>query len=134
MACAAPSRRWPDADADRWSGPIDVSADGSPLRHAAGAALHYAAGFSGNGVGPSWLGGQTLASLTLGARDEWTALPLVDRPVRGSRPSRSIRRWRLVRWSTLASEAAEAAGPRPPLAARAAAAIPRLLGIPLGTR
>ena len=47
-----------------------------------GTRIHYGAGYSGNGVGPSWLGGQILASLALGARDEWTALPLVDRQVR----------------------------------------------------
>jgi len=39
-----------------------------------------------------------------------------------------------VRWGTLASEEAVAAGLRPPVAARAAAAIPRLLRMPIGTR
>jgi hypothetical protein len=43
-----------------------------------GARIHYGAGYTGNGVGPSWLGGQILASFVLGADDEWTRLPLVD--------------------------------------------------------
>ena len=33
-----------------------------------GTRVHYAAGYSGSGVGPSWLGAQALASLALGAR------------------------------------------------------------------
>ena len=66
--------------AARWSGPIDVSADKLPrFETMPGARIHYGAGYSGNGVGPSWLGGQILASLALGVMDEWTALPLVDR-------------------------------------------------------
>jgi glycine/D-amino acid oxidase-like deaminating enzyme len=122
--------------AARWSGPIDVSADKLPrFGTLPGTRLHYGAGYSGNGVGPSWLGGQILASLALGARDEWTALPLVDRPSRRlpPEPFRYVG-GRLVRWGTLASEEGLAAGRRPRAAARAAAAIPRLLRMPIGTR
>ncbi len=122
--------------AARWSGPIDVSADKLP-RYATvpGTRIHYGAGYSGNGVGPSWLGGQILASLALGARDEWTALPLVDRRARRlpPEPFRYVG-GKVVRWGTLASEEAAASGRRPPVAARAAAAIPRLLRMPIGTR
>ena len=77
--------------AARWSGPIDVSADKLPrFETVPGTRIHYGAGYSGNGVGPSWLGGQILASLALGAADEWTALPLVDRDRPGDcRRSRS---------------------------------------------
>ena len=122
--------------AARWSGPIDVSADKLPrFDTVPGTRIHYGAGYSGNGVGPSWLGGQILASLALGARDEWTALPLVDRPGRRlpPEPFRYVG-GKVVRWGTLAAEEAVAAGRRPPLAARAAAAIPRLLRMPIGTR
>lgn len=122
--------------AARWSGPIDVSADKLPrFDTVPGERIHFGAGYSGNGVGPSWLGGQILASLALGARDEWTALPLVDRPARRlpPEPFRYLG-GKLVRWGTLASEEAVAAGRRPPPAARAAAAIPRLLRMPIGTR
>jgi hypothetical protein len=122
--------------AARWSGPIDVSADRLPrFGTVPGTRIHYGAGYSGNGVGPSWLGGQILASLALGLRDEWTALPLVGRRTRRLPPEPL--RWaggKVVRWGTLASEEAIAAGRRPSRPARAAAAIPRLLRMPLGTR
>jgi glycine/D-amino acid oxidase-like deaminating enzyme len=122
--------------AARWSGPIDVSADKLPrFETMPGARIHYGAGYSGNGVGPSWLGGQILASLALGVADEWTALPLVDRAARRLPPEPfRYAGGKVVRWGTLAAEEAVAAGRRPPLAARAAAAIPRLLRMPIGTR
>ena len=120
----------------RWSGPIDVSADRLPrFGTLAGTRIHFGAGYSGNGVGPSWLGGQILASLALGARDEWSSLPLVDRPARRlpPEPFRYLG-GRVVRWGTLASEEAFGAGRRPPAVARAAAALPQLLRLPIGTR
>ncbi len=122
--------------AARWSGPIDVSADRLPWYGTVpGTRIHYGAGYSGNGVGPSWLGGQILASLATQAEDEWTALPLVRRRQRRL-PPEPLRYagGRLVRWGTLSSEEARAAGRRPGAAARAAAAIPRLLRLPIGTR
>jgi glycine/D-amino acid oxidase-like deaminating enzyme len=119
-----------------WGGPIDVSADHLPFFGTKpGTRLHYGAGYSGHGVGPSWLGGQILASLATLADDEWVRLPLVTRRV-PSLPPEPLRRLGggLVRASILACEAAEEAGRRPPLAARAGAAIPRLLRMELGTR
>jgi glycine/D-amino acid oxidase-like deaminating enzyme len=120
----------------RWSGPIDVSADRLPqFGTVAGTRIHYGAGYSGNGVGPSWLGGQILASLALRLEDEWSTLPLVAR--RGRRLPPEPFRYvggRLVRWGTLALEDALGRGRRPPPAARAAAAIPRILRMPIGTR
>jgi glycine/D-amino acid oxidase-like deaminating enzyme len=122
--------------AARWSGPIDVSADRLPrFDTVPGTRIHYGAGYSGNGVGPSWLGGQILASLALGLRDEWTALPLVARQGRRLPPEPfRYAGGKVVRWGTLAAEEADAAGRRPPLGARAAAAVPRLLRMPIGTR
>jgi glycine/D-amino acid oxidase-like deaminating enzyme len=122
--------------AARWSGPIDVSADKLPWYGTVpGTRIHYGAGYSGNGVGPSWLGGQILASLALGTRDDWTALPLVERRPRRL-PPEPLRYagGKLVRWGTLASEEALAAGRQAPAVARVAAAIPRLLRMPIGTR
>ena len=120
----------------RWSGPIDVSADRLPcFGTIAGTRIHYGAGYSGNGVGPSWLGGQILASLALGRRDEWSTLPLVERSARRlpPEPFRYVG-GRLVRWGTLSVEEASGAGRRPSAAARAAAALPRLLRMPIGVR
>ena len=119
-----------------WSGPIDVSADRLPsFGTVPETRIHYGAGYSGNGVGPSWLGGQILAALALGTQDEWSSLPLVERRARRL-PPEPLRYLggRVVRWGTLASEEAFGAGRRASAAARAAAAIPRLLRLPIGTR
>ena len=119
-----------------WGGPIDVSADHLPFfRTKPGTRIHYGAGYSGHGVGPAWLGGRILASLALGADDEWTRSPLATRSV-PRLPGEPFRRvgGGLVRWAIMACEAAEEQGRRPPLVARTAAALPRLLGMELGTR
>jgi glycine/D-amino acid oxidase-like deaminating enzyme len=119
-----------------WGGPIDVSADRLPfVGTLPDTGLHYAAGFSGNGVGPSWLAAQALASLATGREDEWTSLPLVDRRTRRL-PPEPLKRLGggLVRAAALAVEEAEDAGRRPPPGARALASLPRLLGIRLGLR
>jgi glycine/D-amino acid oxidase-like deaminating enzyme len=60
-----------------WGGPIDVSPIRLPQYRAAGGAV-AGFGFSGNGVGPSYLGGQILSGMALDARDEYTSLPLVE--------------------------------------------------------
>jgi glycine/D-amino acid oxidase-like deaminating enzyme len=119
-----------------WGGPIDVSADHLPFfRTKPGTRIHYGAGYSGHGVGPSWLGGRILASLALGADDEWSRSPLATRDV-PRLPPEPLRRvgGGLVRWAIMACESAEEQGRRAPLAARAGAALPRLLGMELGTR
>jgi glycine/D-amino acid oxidase-like deaminating enzyme len=119
-----------------WGGPIDVSADQLPfVGSLPGTRLHYAAGYSGNGVGPSWLCAQALASLVLGRDDEWARLPLVGRRPRGL-PPEPLKRLGggVVRAAILACEEAEDAGRAAPLAARVGAALPRLLRLPLGTR
>jgi len=119
-----------------WGGPIDVSADHFPqFGTVPGTRVHYGAGYSGNGVGPSWLGGQILARLALGEDDEVTRLPLVNRKVRGL-PPEPLKRLGggLVRSALLSVEEAEQEGRRPSLAARIGAALPSLLGMRIGTR
>jgi glycine/D-amino acid oxidase-like deaminating enzyme len=119
-----------------WGGPIDVSSDHLPFfRTKQGTRIHYGAGYSGHGVGPSWLGGKVLASLALGDEDEWTHLPLVTRRV-PTLPPEPLRRLGggLVRSAIMACEAAEEQRHRPSLAARTGAALPRLIGMELGTR
>jgi glycine/D-amino acid oxidase-like deaminating enzyme len=126
-----------DARVERaWGGPIDVSADHLPFFGTVpGTRIHYGLGYSGHGVGPSWLGGQILASLALGADDEWTALPLATRRV-PSLPPEPLKRLGggLVRSAIMACERAEEDGHRAPLPARLGATLPRLFRMEIGTR
>jgi glycine/D-amino acid oxidase-like deaminating enzyme len=119
-----------------WGGPIDVSADHLPFFGTVkGRRIHYGVGYSGNGAGPSWLGGQILASLALGLDDEWTALPLATRRV-PSLPPEPLKRigGGVVRAAIMACERADEEGRRPPLPARVGAALPRVLRMQIGTR
>lgn len=119
-----------------WGGPIDVSADHLPFFGTVPRTnIHYGLGYSGHGVGPSWLGGQILASLAFGRDDEWTQLPLATRrvPVLPPEPLKRLGGG-LVRAAIMACEQADEEGRRPALAARAGAAIPRALGMQIGTR
>ena len=119
-----------------WGGPIDVSSDHLPFFGTVpGTRIHYGAGYSGHGVGPSWLGGQILARLVERVDDELTRLPFVTREV-PKLPPEPLRRLGggLVRSSIMACEEAEEEGRRPSLPARAGAALPRLLRMSVGTR
>src|SRR5205823_9862746 len=93
-----------------WGGPIDVSADHLPFFGTVpGTSIHYGLGYSGHGVGPSWLGGQILASLAVGRDDEWTRLPLATRRV-PSLPPEPLKRvgGGVLRAAIIAGEEAEA--------------------------
>ncbi|HSC90380.1 MAG TPA: FAD-binding oxidoreductase [Gaiellaceae bacterium] len=123
-----------------WGGPIDVSSDQLPFvgtlaERGTAARIHYAAGYSGSGVGPSWLAAQALASLVVRADDAWARLPLV-RPLPRALPPEPAKGagGAVVRRALLAVEDAEQAGRRPRAADRAVAGLPRLLGVPLGRR
>jgi glycine/D-amino acid oxidase-like deaminating enzyme len=119
-----------------WGGPIDVSSDHLPFFGTVrGKRVHYGLGYSGHGVGPTWLGGQILASLVLGLDDEWTALPLATRRV-PSLPPEPLKRLGggLVRTAIMACERADEEGRRASLPARAGAALPRLFRMEIGTR
>ena len=62
-----------------WGGPIDVSPSHVPqVGTLPGAPVHFAFGYTGNGVGPSHLAGRILAALALDRRDERTRLPIVE--------------------------------------------------------
>jgi putative aminophosphonate oxidoreductase len=94
-----------------WSGPIDRTQDSLPIIGRLGGRDHivYGVGWSGNGVGPSVVGGKMLASLVLGLEDEWSRSPLVDRNI-GRFPPEPIRfvGAQVVRQAVLRKERAEA--------------------------
>jgi putative aminophosphonate oxidoreductase len=101
--------------ADHWVGPIDRSMDGLPFFMALGRPdLICGAGFSGNGVGPSVLGGRILASMALGLDDEWVRCGLVRSPA-GGLPPEPLRYLggRLVRSAVARKERAEDGGDVP---------------------
>jgi glycine/D-amino acid oxidase-like deaminating enzyme len=118
-----------------WGGPIDVSPSHIPQIGALpGAPVHFAFGYTGNGVGPSHLAGQTLASLALDRRNELTRLPIVDSDAGAWVPPEpwtwlggSLVRAALVRRERLLEE-----GARPDALTRAISGAPRALGMHLG--
>ncbi len=62
-----------------WGGPIDASGLHLPiLGTLPRGTVHYAHGFTGNGVGPCHLAGKVLAGLALGIEDDYTTLPIVN--------------------------------------------------------
>ena len=105
-----------DVPADRsWLGPIDRSQNGLPFFDWLGGndTILVGAGYSGNGVGPSFLGGKILASLALGTENEWAASRLVRRPA--GLPPEPIRYLggRVVRSAVARKEQAEDAARTP---------------------
>jgi glycine/D-amino acid oxidase-like deaminating enzyme len=111
-----------------WGGPIDVSPSHLPqIGSLEGAPVHYAFGFTGNGVGPCHLAGRVLAAL---ATNEPTPLALVD-PTPARVPPEPLA-WlggNLVRRAFLRKERLEEDGARVDPVTRALAAAPRALGI-----
>lgn len=119
-----------------WGGGIDVSADRLPFfRTRPGTRVHFAAGYSGHGVNPTYIGGQCLASLVLDQKDYWRSLPFCTRdlPRLPPEPFRTLG-GRFVRKGIIACEEAEEEGRRAGVISRAAAAIPRVFGMKIGTR
>ena len=122
--------------AKAWGGQIDVSADRLPIfKTIPGTRVHYACGYSGHGVNPTYIGGQCLASLVLNENDMWTNLPLVRREP-PKLPPEPFRYWggRAVRRAIIACEEAEEKNRMPSPLASAVAALPRLFGLRIGTR
>jgi glycine/D-amino acid oxidase-like deaminating enzyme len=114
-----------------WGGPIDVSPTHLPIFGSRGR-VHHGFGFTGNGVGPSYLGGEILARLALDRRDERTSLALVE-PARKLFPPEPFRYvgGSLIRRALVAKDEAEDAGRRPRPATSFVAALPRRLGLRL---
>ena len=75
-----------------WNGPSDRSATGLPFFGTlpGHSNVWYGLGYSGNGVGPTRMGGAVLSSLALGLDNEWTRSPLTHGPL-GAFPPEPIR-------------------------------------------
>lgn len=102
--------------ADTWSGPIDRTYDSLPVfgQLSEYHNIHYGIGWSGNGVGPSKIGGKILASLTLNKQDQWSNCALVNRNCRKF-PPEPIRYigGNMVRNAVIKKETAEMSGQKP---------------------
>ena len=117
-----------------WGGPIDASPTHLPLvRPLRGGRAFAAAGYTGNGVGPSHMVGRTLASLALDRRDEASRLAFVD-PSPPRVPPEPFH-WlggEAIRRGILAKEEAQLAGREPGRLASWVAAVPELIGFHIG--
>ncbi len=98
---------------NEWSGAVDYSSDSLPFFGSLGRhqRVHYGAGYSGNGVGPSYLGGQILASMALGRDDQWRHSPMIRTP-KAALPPEPLRALggRIVRRALVTKESAEDRG------------------------
>ena len=117
-----------------WGGPIDASPTHLPLvLPLRGGRAFAAAGYTGNGVGPSHMVARTLASLALGRHDEASRLAFVD-PSPPWVPPEPLH-WiggEAIRAGIQAKEEAELAGREPGLVSSALARVPELIGFHIG--
>jgi glycine/D-amino acid oxidase-like deaminating enzyme len=117
-----------------WGGPIDASPTHLPLvLPLRGGRAFAAAGYTGNGVGPSHMVGRTLASLALDRRDEPSRLAFVD-PSPPRVPPEPFH-WlggEAIRRGIMAREEAQLEGREPGRIASAVAGVPELIGFHIG--
>jgi glycine/D-amino acid oxidase-like deaminating enzyme len=117
-----------------WGGPIDVSPTHLPMVvPLRGGHTFVAAGYTGNGVGPSHMTGRVLASLALDRRDESSRLALVD-PSPPRVPPEPFH-WlggETIRLALMRKEEAELIGRAPDPISATLARVPELIGFHLG--
>jgi glycine/D-amino acid oxidase-like deaminating enzyme len=117
-----------------WGGPIDVSPTHLPLvAPLRGGRSFAAAGYTGNGVGPSHMVGRTLASLALDRRDAHSRLAFID-PTPQRVPPEPFH-WlggNAIRRAIMSKEHAESEGQTPSFISKAIARIPELIGFHIG--
>lgn len=122
---------------DAWGGPIDISPNHLPsfggMPGSSGRVV-FGHGYSGTGVGPSWLGGQILAALAVGDRDDPVArLPMVGHRARPfpPEPFRFLGA-RVIREAIVAKEQRDDMGGFVPAPLRWLVRLPRAMGYDLG--
>ena len=131
-----------------WGGPVDASpthipmvvplprgAGGGSRSAAAGedANVFAAAGYTGNGVGPSHMVGRTLASLALDRRDDHSRLPFVD-PAPPRLPPEPFH-WlggEAIRRALISKENAELSNRTPNPISSLVSRVPELIGVHIG--
>jgi glycine/D-amino acid oxidase-like deaminating enzyme len=115
-----------------WGGPIDVSPSHIlQVGTLPGGRVHFALGFTGNGVGPTHLAARALASLALDRRDRYTRLPVVGSDAGAWVPPEPLA-WlggNVVRSAFIRREDALERGEGPGVLTRAVCAVPKALGI-----
>jgi glycine/D-amino acid oxidase-like deaminating enzyme len=117
-----------------WGGPIDASPTHLPAVSTLGQGRAFvAAGYTGNGVGPSNMVGRTLASLALGKQDDHTNLAFVD--AKTPRVPPEPFHWlggESIRFAIEKKEEAEMSGRQPNPVSSAIARVPELIGFHIG--
>jgi glycine/D-amino acid oxidase-like deaminating enzyme len=117
-----------------WGGPIDASPTHLPaVTTLPGNRAWVAAGYTGNGVGPSNMVGRTLASLALAHEDDHARLAFIDTDAPRLPPEPF--HWlggESIRLALLKKEKAEMQGRRPSPAYSAIAKVPELIGFHIG--
>jgi glycine/D-amino acid oxidase-like deaminating enzyme len=117
-----------------WGGPIDVAPTHLPYVTRVGTDRVYAGlGYTGNGVGPSHMLGQVLASLALDRRDEYSSLALVE-PSPPRMPT-GLTGWlggNAIRAAVVRLEAARRDGGDGDPLSRALATLPERIGFHIG--
>ena len=120
---------------DAWGGPIDISPDHLPAFGTLdGGRIHWGHGYSGNGVGATWVGGRILAALALGNLDD----PVTRLALVGNRPHpfppepfRYLGA-RVIREAIVEAEQRDDAGTFVPPPLRWLVSLPRAMGYDLG--
>jgi glycine/D-amino acid oxidase-like deaminating enzyme len=117
-----------------WGGPVDVSPTHIPMVVPLGDGRTFAAaGYTGNGVGPSHMVGRTLASLALDRHDDHSRLPIVD-PSPQRVPPEPFH-WlggELIRRALTNKENAELSGQQPHPISSLVSKVPQLIGFHIG--
>lgn len=117
-----------------WGGPIDASPTHLPVvLPLRGNRAFAAAGYTGNGVGPSHMVGRTLASLALDRNDEASRFPFID-PSPPKLPPEPFH-WiggEAIRAGIMSKEQAELTGRAPNPLSSLLARVPDLIGFHIG--
>jgi glycine/D-amino acid oxidase-like deaminating enzyme len=121
---------------DAWGGPIDITGDHLPwFGSVRNRPIHFGHGYSGNGVGPSVVGGRILAARAVEAvGDPALALPLASGRAPRAFPPEPARfvGARLIREAAARRESMEERGEDPGRLLRELSRLPRRLGYHLG--